>query len=107
MRYLLFGGQTYHPLGGAADLLGLSDDLSELQERLVLVAVVGVEAWRVVPNPHEAYDPRFTVDWWHIIDITTRRVVSTGGYQHRRMDFAEEVINAEVYDEEEKPVEVA
>lgn len=107
MRYLLFGGQTYHPLGGAADLLGLSNDLSELQGRLVSSALVGLEVWRVVPNPHESYDPRFTVDWWHIIDVTTRCVVSAGGYQHRRMDFAEEVLDAKVYDEEQEPAEVA
>jgi hypothetical protein len=53
MRYLVFGGMMYYPSGGWDDYQNSFDSMDD------------AEYWL---STH-------TFDWWHIIDIVTRRMV--------------------------------
>jgi hypothetical protein len=62
MRYILFAGFNYHPLGGANDILGTGDSIEDLQNSAIL-----------------RYNPK---DWWHIYDTEEKEIVAfyRGGF---------------------------
>lgn len=57
MRYILFGGGDYYPLGGANDLSSCSDDIDEL---IILAR-------------------KFRGDWWHIFDMKEGEIIADNG----------------------------
>jgi len=91
-RYLIFGGSSYYPSGGFADLIGDADTLDEaiataadLEKRFPQCSFGGVE-------------------WWHVIDTQTRECVREseekplgGGMQDRTVyqkDYVDGVLVA-------------
>lgn len=68
MRYLLFGGDKYYPLGGWQDYKAGFDDL---------VRALEVAAG----NTYTAATGRTAVrdwEWWQIVDLETGRIVKEG-----------------------------
>ena len=59
MKYLLFSGSHYYPLGGMEDLVGSRNDINELKE-LQLQSI-------------EAYSDE--IDWYHIYNTETCEVI--------------------------------
>jgi hypothetical protein len=68
-RYLLFGGEEFHPLGGMSDFIKESnsiDDLIEIATKIIIDDnCLGVCA---------SYP---CCVWWHIYDIKTNKIVAT------------------------------
>lgn len=94
MRFLLFGGHDFHPAGGAADLLCIGDDLEEMRSLLTQTS----------PPPHPLWtfslegNATCFLDWWHIVDFSTRTVVAYGGDHHRSLDYPDGLLDVAVYD---------
>jgi hypothetical protein len=59
MKYLLFSGSHYYPLGGMEDLVGSSNDITELKELQL--------------NSIEAWDGE--IDWYHLYNSETGEVI--------------------------------
>lgn len=57
-RYLIFGGQSFYPFGGFADLVGDADTVDE-----AIAAAAALEQATI------------SIEWWHIIDMETRECV--------------------------------
>jgi hypothetical protein len=57
-RYLLFGGDTYYPIGGWDDYQGSYNDIYEAAD-----AAEKARAW----------------DWYHIVDSTDGQIVKSAG----------------------------
>lgn len=66
MRYLLFGGSTYYPQGGACDFLLASDTADELLQIVVERSKNNSSAKHMLPS---------RLDWWHIFDVTAQEIV--------------------------------
>ena len=62
MKYLLFGGQDYYPLGGGHDFIRAGDDLDELK----------IEAEVFLDEYENDWE---TPDWCHIFDTKSNSVV--------------------------------
>jgi len=65
--FALFAGDTYYPTGGWDDLVGVYETLREAE-------VAANYGWK------DRYDTDAVqpYDWYHIVDLDTRKVVSEG-----------------------------
>lgn len=57
MRYILFAGVEYYPLGGFNDVKGWSDSIDSLRDSEALKAK--------------------DIDWWHIYDTEKRGIIES------------------------------
>ena len=65
MRYFLFGGEAYYPLGGFNDFILSSNDLPEL-----------ISHAKDEQDEEGAY-----IDWWHIFDSEAGKIIAGTEYQ--------------------------
>ena len=75
MRYILFGGSTYYPLGGADDIVATALRLEEITPTPAPHPYVGVWEW-ILKAQNE---PRTYMEWWHIYDTAENKVVVASG----------------------------
>lgn len=66
MRYFLFYGWDFHPLGGWDDYCGVYDSIEAAKDKL-----------RMDIKSHSAKP-----DWYQIVDTYTRRVAEHGGIKY-------------------------
>lgn len=59
-RYVFFMGEQHNPCGGFGDMYDSSNDIGKLEDD-------GVKAFSVG-----------AVYWWHIVDLTTMKIVREG-----------------------------
>ena len=68
-RFWLFAGDHYYPSGGIQDFIGDFDDLEDARAK--------VRHHR--ENSTWGLDPDFTYDWYHIVDMDTRKKIEQDG----------------------------
>lgn len=77
MRYILFSGDNYYPLGGAYDISSHSD---KIQDLYALIRIITKSDYAPIDpaNPYFVIacdDGWAGIDWWHIYDTTKREIV--------------------------------